>query len=82
MPIDYRRVRNVTAREFINALLQDGFLFRRQKGGHKRYQHPDGRRVTVTYHASSDTFRIGTLSTMIERQAQWTENDLERLNLI
>lgn len=81
MRIDYRRIRNVTAREFVGALLQDGFFLRRQKGSHQRYQHPDGRRVTVTYHASSDTFRIGTLQNMIEKQALWTQEDLERLNL-
>ena len=31
MPIDYWRIRNLTAPEFINALLQDGFTLRRQK---------------------------------------------------
>lgn len=82
MAIDYRRVRNITAREVINGLIQDGFFFRRQKGSHKRYQHPDDRRVTVTYHSSPDTFPLGTLQNMIERQARWTQDDLERLKLI
>jgi predicted RNA binding protein YcfA (HicA-like mRNA interferase family) len=74
--IDYRRIRNVTARELIGPLLQDGFFLRRQRGSHQRYQHPDGRRV-----ASSDTFRIGTLQNMVEKQALWTQEDLERLKL-
>ena len=55
--------------------------YRRQKGSHQRDQHPDGRRVTVTFHASSDTFPIGTLKEMIN-QAGWTEEDLIRLILL
>jgi len=81
MAIDYRRLRAVTAREFSRGLLQDGFVLRRQKGSHQRYQHPDGRRVTVTYHTASDTFAIGTLRSMVE-QAHWGEADLKRLKLI
>jgi predicted RNA binding protein YcfA (HicA-like mRNA interferase family) len=82
MQVDYSLLRSVTAREIISALTQDGFFFRRQKGSHQRYQHPDGRRVTVSFHASSDTFRVGTLKNMIERQALWTQDDLKRLKLI
>lgn len=81
MAIDYRQLRNLTVREIISALIQDGFFYRRQKGSHQRYQHPDGRRVTVTFHASSDTFPIKTLKEMIG-QARWTEEDLRRLKLI
>ena len=80
MAIDYRRLRSVTAREIVNGLLADGFVLRRQKGSHQRYQHDDGR-VTVSFHAASDSFPIGTLKNMIERQAKWTKEDLERLGL-
>ena len=82
MALDYSRLRNLTARQIIAALLHDGFQLRRQKGSHQRYVHPDGRRVTVTYHRSSDTFEIKTLRTMLEDQARWTESDLKRLKLI
>ncbi|HXJ92267.1 MAG TPA: type II toxin-antitoxin system HicA family toxin [Terriglobia bacterium] len=51
----------------------DGFELRRQKGSHRHYIHPDGRRVTLSFHYSSDTFRPGTLQSMIELQARWTE---------
>ncbi len=81
MAVDYRSLRNLTAREIIGALARDGVLYRRQKGSHQRDQHPDGRRVTVTFHASSDTFPIGTLKEMIN-QAGWTEEDLIRLSLL
>lgn len=82
MALDYRQLRNLSAREIIRALSEDGFLLRRQEGSHRRYVHPDGRRVTVTYHTSSDTFPRKTLKSMIERQAHWTEEDLKRLNLV
>lgn len=80
--IEWRQIRNLTAREIINALTRDGFVFYNQSGSHQRYRHVDGRRVTVTFHRASDTFPIGTLRSMVERQAKWTEADLRRLSLI
>ena len=82
MALDYRRLRALTAREIGAALVRDGFRLVRQRGSHQRYAHPDGRRVTLTFHRSGDTFEIKTLRSMIERQARWTENDLRRLGLI
>jgi predicted RNA binding protein YcfA (HicA-like mRNA interferase family) len=57
-------------------------LFVRQVGSHQRYAHADGRRVTVAPHGSGDTFTIKTLKSMIERQANWTADDLVRLGLL
>lgn len=82
MPINWRQLRSLTAREIIRALIRDGFELRSQSGSHQRYRHPDGRRVTVTFHAPGQTFSIGTLRRMIQDQAQWTEEDLQRLGLI
>ena len=81
MALDYRRLRSITAREVANALLRDGFKLIRQKGSHRRYVHADGRRVTLTFHTSGDTFEIKTLRSMME-QACWNEDDLTRLGLI
>jgi len=36
----------------------------------------------VTYHRASDTFPLGTLRSMIEIQAKWTEADLRRVGLL
>ena len=80
--IDYSRLRSLAARRIIAALLADGFSLQRQKGSHRHYKHRDGRRVTVTFHHSSDTFKPGTLRSMIEIQARWTETDLRRLGLL
>lgn len=82
MTIDYSKLRSVTARQFISALQADGFQLQRQKGSHRHYRHLDGRRVTLSFHHSSDTFRRGTLRSMIEIQAHWTWDDLLRLNLV
>jgi predicted RNA binding protein YcfA (HicA-like mRNA interferase family) len=82
MAIDYSNLRSATAREFVAALTRDGFILKRTKGSHRRYAHPDGRRVTVSYHTQSDTFPPKTLRSMIEEQARWDENDLQRLGLI
>jgi len=47
-----------------------------------RHRHADGRRVTLTFHHASDTFRFKTLRSMIEVQAQWQWEDLVRLQLV
>ncbi|MBI4908846.1 MAG: type II toxin-antitoxin system HicA family toxin [Acidobacteria bacterium] len=75
MGINYANLRSLTAREVITALLQDGFVLRGGKGSHRRFQHKDGRRVTVSCHALSDTFPPKTLKTILEGQACWTEDD-------
>jgi len=80
--IDYSRLRSLTARRLINALTREGFSLDRQSGSHQQYLHPDGRRVTVSFHHPNDTFRSKTLKSMIERQAKWTEDDLRRLKLL
>ena len=83
MAIDYAGLRSLTAREIIAALIRDGFYLRTsRKGSHQRFQHPDGRRVTVSFHKPSDTFPPKTLKSMLEWQAGWTEEDLKRLNVL
>jgi predicted RNA binding protein YcfA (HicA-like mRNA interferase family) len=80
--IEWSRLRSTTVREIISALEHDGFSLRNQSGSHRRYHHPDGRRVTVSSHRAGDTFRPKTLRSIIESQARWTEDDLRRLKLI
>lgn len=81
-PIDYRRLRSLTARRLISALKRDGFSLDRQSGAHQHYRHPDGRKVTVSFHHPSDTFPPKTLKEMMELQARWSLEDLKRLKLL
>lgn len=80
--VDYRKLRSITTREMDRALAQDGFSAARQRGSHRRYAHPDGRRVTVPSTRNGDTFAIGTLRSIIEKQARWSKQDLVRLRLL
>ncbi|HEV2425475.1 MAG TPA: type II toxin-antitoxin system HicA family toxin [Terriglobia bacterium] len=82
MAINYSKLRSLTAREVIRALLADGFVLRAQRGSHRRYHHSDGRRVTVPFHSSGGTFVPKTLRSILEEQARWTEADLKRLRLL
>ena len=82
MAINYSHLRSLTARELGSALARDGFDLDRQAGAHQLYLHPDGRRVTVSFHRPGETFEIKTLRTMIELQAHWTVVDLRRLKLV
>jgi predicted RNA binding protein YcfA (HicA-like mRNA interferase family) len=81
-PIDYKRLRKVTVREFINALERDSFTKHHQVGSHITYKHPDGRRVDVSFHHPGDTFPPKTLKRMIEHDARWDEEDLKRVRLL
>ena len=82
MAVPYSKLRSLTARQLISALTRDGFVLDRQSGSHRHYRHSDGRRVTVSFHSSGETFETKTLRAMIEWQAHWTENDLQRLDLL
>jgi predicted RNA binding protein YcfA (HicA-like mRNA interferase family) len=79
--LNYGLLRNLNAREFISALIHDGFSFDRSDGSHQIYYHPDGRRVTVIFHGGNRTFKRKTLKSMIN-QTRWAEEDLTRLKLI
>ena len=79
--IDYSKLRSLTARRVMRALIKDGFVLDRSEGSHFHYLHPDGRRVTVIHHGAG-TFKLPTLKSMIERQAKWTLEDLRRLKLV
>ncbi len=41
-------------REVISVLVSLGFFEDRQRGSHKQFAHPDGRRTTVPVHGSRD----------------------------
>ena len=82
MTIDYSRLRSLSVRRLVSALTTDGFVLQRQKGSHRHYRHTDGRRVTLSFHHTGDTFRPGTLRSIIEIQARWTNEDLVRLALL
>ena len=79
--VDYSRLRSLTARRLTAAVEKDGFSLARQAGSHRHYKHPDGRRVTISFHHASDTFRPKTLRSVIETQARWKHQDLVRLEL-
>ena len=79
--IDWSQLRSLTARDLMSALMRDGFSLARQAGSHQLYRHPDGRRVTVSFHQPGQTFPPKTLRSMLEQQAGWTLDDLKRLRL-
>lgn len=82
MTVDYSRIQSLTVRQIATALVQDGFGLTRQRGSNRRCHHPDGRRVTLAFHHGDDTFPIRTLKSIIEDQARWSEDDLNRLGLL
>jgi len=75
-------LRNISVGKFVKALERDGFILQRKEGSHRTYKHPvTGNRVTLAYHGSGDTIRIGTLKGLI-KDTGWTEDDLIRLRLL
>lgn len=79
--IDYSKLRALTARRLVSALIKDGFHFDRVSGSHHQYLHPDKGRVTLSFHHASDTFPPKTLKHILQ-DARWNKEDLKRLNLL
>lgn len=75
--IDYSKLRSLTARRLISALIKDGFHLDRESGSHQQYLHPNKGRVTVSFHHPSDTFPPKTLKKIVQ-EAGWTEENLKR----
>ncbi len=46
------RLPRLTAREIVAVLEKIGFSLARQSGSHMIYKNPDGKRVTVPFHAA------------------------------
>ncbi|MBI3327103.1 MAG: type II toxin-antitoxin system HicA family toxin [Nitrospinae bacterium] len=82
LPIDYTRLRGLTARRIITALQRDGFILARRKGATRFFKYADGRRVTIHLHRPDQMLPIGTLQEIIENEARWIEEDLRRLGLL
>ena len=88
MAINYERIKNIKFRDLEKTLFHDCFLQRDGKGSHRQYksEDPTGQRPTryvmLPYRRGRETFPRGTLRSIIERQAKWTEADLIRLKLI
>ena len=81
MNIGYSKLRSLSTRRLISALLQEGFKLEREKGTHRQYIHPQKGRVTVSFHHPSDTFPPKTLKSIIQDDG-WAEEDLKRLGLL
>ena len=86
MAIDFSRLLSLTARSIVKALEEDGFVQRQSKTRRKRstlfFAHPDGRSTTIRLHNMNQTFKIGTLKSIIQTQVQRDEADLRRLGLL
>lgn len=54
----------VKASKLLRTLKKLGFIKHHQVGSHIQLKHPDGRRTTIPYHASSE-IRRGTLKAII-----------------
>jgi len=67
MTIDYSKLRSLTARKLISALIKDGFILDRIRGAHHQYIHPEKGRVTVSFHHLSDTFPPKTLRCRMDK---------------
>ncbi len=68
----------LSSRELCSFLEKEGFSCIRQKGSHKFYKHPDGRRTTVPMHTNKDIKR-GLLKGIIKQIEMTREEFFEKL---
>ena len=62
------------AKEVIKILYKVGFIFRRQKGSHMFFEHPDGRTTVIPNHPSEQIDR-GLLNKIVKHDLQMDPDD-------
>lgn len=67
----------ITVKQFEKLLFQLGFEFKRQKGSHVFYRHPDGRYTTLPHHGNQVILR--SLIRQILREIELSPDEFIRL---
>lgn len=78
------QLKNVTAREIINALKKDGWteqVTRQATRSFRKVENGESKYITIHYH-SRKTYNVGFLEKLLIGRAKWSEDDLKRLKLI
>jgi predicted RNA binding protein YcfA (HicA-like mRNA interferase family) len=65
------------AKEVAKILEKLGFLFKRQKGSHMFFEHPDGRTTVIPNHPGEDIDR-GLLNKIVKHDLQITREEFLR----
>lgn len=68
----------IRAKDLIRILNKIGFSQVRQKGGHKRFEHTDGRKTTVPVHPG-EAIGVGLLRKIL-RDIQLTPEEFNKIN--
>ena len=76
----WNQLKNLTAEELCRALDRDGWIRDTAGGSMRIYRHPDGRRVSVHYHAQK-TYGPKMLKGLFDDMG-WSLDDMRRLKLI
>jgi predicted RNA binding protein YcfA (HicA-like mRNA interferase family) len=74
------QLKNISADDLLSALQRDGFKPDTASGSQRICKHPDGRRVSIHYHAGK-TFSPNLLKSLFD-DIGWSIKDLRRLKLI
>jgi len=77
----WKQLKNKTTGELVAALLKDGFELADKVRTERIYRHPDGRKVSIHYHESSETYGAKLLKALL-KATEWSEEDMRRLKLI
>ena len=67
----------VYPKDLIKAVLKIGFAETRQKGSHKTFAHPDGRKLTIPFH-SSRPIPPGLLNKIIKQDLKISREELAK----
>ena len=75
------QLKNKTAGDLISALEKDGWALDEKVRTERIYRHPDGRRVSIHYHAGRKFYGPGLLKSLLDNIG-WSESDMKRLKLV
>jgi predicted RNA binding protein YcfA (HicA-like mRNA interferase family) len=68
----------VYPQELCKAVQKLGFVEERQKGSHKSFSHPDGRKLTIPFH-SNKPIPTGLLNKIMKQDLNVSREELSKL---
>lgn len=63
---EYIPIKNITCKKLEDLAFKQGFEHKSSSGGHRQYEHPDGRKTTIPFSGAKDAVAYGIAKSILE----------------